>query len=180
VVGVVPQAVQLFAGTVWDNLTLDDASATRTAVERAVEMTGLTRLIAELPKGYDTLLRGVGRGKGVQLSEGQQQLLSLARALVWDPAVLLLDEATAAVDNASEADFRAALQTAIRGEDGRQRAAITVAHRLSTARAADRVIVLDDGRIIEQGTPEQLIQRGGRFAALVELEEAGWNWQDNV
>ena len=180
VVGVVPQTVQLFAGTVWDNLTLDDASATRTAVERAVEMTGLTRLIAELPKGYDTLLRGVGRGKGVQLSEGQQQLLSLARALVWDPAVLLLDEATAAVDNASEADFRAALQTAIRGEDGRQRAAITVAHRLSTARAADRVIVLDDGRIIEQGTPEQLIQRGGRFAALVELEEAGWNWQDNV
>jgi ATP-binding cassette subfamily B protein len=104
----------------------------------------------------------------------------LARALVWDPAVLLLDEATSAVDNASEADFRAALQTAIRGTDGRQRAAITVAHRLSTARAADRVIVLDNGRIIEQGTPEDLIQRGGRFAALVELEEAGWNWRGSV
>jgi len=180
IVGVVPQTVQLFAGTVWDNLTLDDASASRAAVERAVQMTGLTRLVAGLPQGYDTPLRGVGRGEGVQLSEGQQQLLSLARALVWDPAVLLLDEATAAVDNASEADFRAALQTAIRGSDGRQRAAITVAHRLSTARAADRVIVLDNGRIVEQGTPEELIQRGGRFAALVELEEAGWNWQGRV
>ena len=180
VVGVVPQTVQLFAGTVWDNLTLDDASAQRAAVERAVQMTGLTPLIAALPQGYGTPLRGVGRGEGVQLSEGQQQLLSLARALVWDPAVLLLDEATAAVDNASEADFRAALQTAIRGNDGRQRAAITVAHRLSTARAADRVIVLDNGRIIEQGTPEELIRRGGRFAALVELEEAGWNWRGNV
>jgi len=173
VVGVVPQTVQLFAGTVWDNLTLDDASATRAAVERAVQMTGLTPLIAALPQGYNTPLRGVGRGEGAQLSEGQQQLLSLARALVWDPAVLLLDEATSAVDNASEADFRAALQTAIRGTDGRQRAAITVAHRLSTARAADRVIILDNGRIIEQGTPEELIQRGGRFAALVELAEAG-------
>ena len=180
VVGVVPQTVQLFAGTVWNNLTLDDASAPRAAVERAVQMTGLTPLIAALPQGYDTPLRGVGRGEGVQLSEGQQQLLSLARALVWDPAVLLLDEATAAVDNASEADFRAALRTAIRGNDGRQRAAITVAHRLSTAREADRVIVLDDGRIIEQGTPEELIRSGGRFAALVELEEAGWNWQGSV
>jgi ATP-binding cassette subfamily B protein len=177
-VGVVPQTVQLFAGTVWDNLTLNDDSATRAAVERAVQMTGLTRLIAGLPQGYDTPLRGVGRGAGAQLSEGQQQLLSLARALVWDPAVLLLDEATAAVDNASEAEFHAALQTAIRGDDGRQRAAITVAHRLTTARVADRVIVLDNGRIVEQGTPEQLIRRGGRFAALVELEEAGWNWRD--
>ena len=180
VVGVVPQAVQLFAGTVWDNLTLDDVSAERAAVERAAQMTGLTHLIAGLPQGYDTPLRGVGHGEGVQLSEGQQQLLSLARALVWDPAVLLLDEATAAVDSASEADFRAALRTAIRGDDGRQRAAITVAHRLSTARAADRVIVLDNGRIIEQGTSEELIQRGGRFAALVELEEAGWNWRGSV
>ena len=180
VVGVVPQTVQLFAGTVWDNLTLNDDSATHAAVERAVQMTGLTRLIAGLPQGYDTPLRGMGRGEGVQLSEGQQQLLSLARALVWDPAVLLLDEATAAVDNASESDFRAALRTAIRGDDGRQRAAITVAHRLSTARAADRVIVLDNGCIIEQGTPEQLIQYGGRFAALVELEEAGWNWRGSA
>lgn len=180
VVGVVPQAVQLFGGTVWDNLTLDDPSAPRQAVERAAQMTGVDRFVAALSQGYDTLLSGVGRGKGVQLSEGQQQLLSLARALVWDPAVLLLDEATAAVDNASEAEFRAALRAAIRGDDGRQRAAITVAHRLSTAREADRVIVLDDGRIVEQGGPDDLIRRGGRFAALVELEEAGWDWRDSA
>lgn len=177
VVGVVPQAVQLFAGTVWDNLTLDDPAASRPAVERAARIAGLERLIATLPQGYETPLSGVGRGAGMQLSEGQQQLLSLARALVWDPAVLLLDEATAAVDNVSEAEFRAALRAAIQGDDGRQRAAVTVAHRLSTARAADRVIVLDDGRIVEQGTPDELIRRGGRFAALVELEEAGWDWQ---
>ncbi len=177
VVGVVPQAVQLFAGTVWDNLTLDDPAASRPAVERATRIAGLERLIATLPQGYETPLSGVGRGQGMQLSEGQQQLLSLARALVWDPAVLLLDEATAAVDNASEAEFRTALRAAIQGDAGRQRAAITVAHRLSTAREADRVIVLEAGRIVEQGTPEELIRRGGRFAALVELEEAGWDWQ---
>jgi ATP-binding cassette subfamily B multidrug efflux pump len=176
-VGVVPQAVQMFGGTVWDNLTLDDRRASREAVERAARMTGWDRLAAALPQGYDTLLSGVGRGQGVRLSEGQEQLLSLARALVWDPAVLLMDEATAAVDNASEAEFRAALHTAIRGNDGVRRAAITVAHRLATARAADRVIVLDDGCIVEQGPPAELIRRGGQFAALVELEEAGWDWQ---
>jgi ATP-binding cassette subfamily B protein len=180
VVGVVPQAVQLFGGTIWDNLTLDDPSVPRQAVGRAARMTGVDRFVATLPQSYDTLLSGVGRGKGVQLSDGQQQLLSLARALVWDPAVLLLDEATAAVDNASEAEFRAALRAAIQGDDGRQRAAITVAHRLSTAREADRVIVLDSGRIVEQGRPDDLIRCGGRFAALVELEEAGWDWRNST
>jgi ATP-binding cassette subfamily B multidrug efflux pump len=180
VVGVVPQAVQLFSGTVWDNLTLDDPSAPRRAVERAVQMTGVDRFVAALPQGYDTPLSGVGHGEGVQLSEGQQQLLSLTRALVWGPTVLLLDEATAAVDNVSEAEFRAALRAAIRGDDGRRRAAITVAHRLSTAREADRVIVLDNGRIVEQGCPDDLIRRGGQFAALVELEEAGWDWRNST
>jgi ATP-binding cassette, subfamily B, multidrug efflux pump len=179
-VGVVPQAVQLFAGSVWENLTLDDPTASQAAVERAVQMTGLAPLIAALPEGFATPLSGVGRGQGLQLSAGQQQLLSLARALVWQPALLLLDEATAAVDNASEADFRAALQTAMRGDDGQRTAALTVAHRLSTAREADRVIVLEQGRIVEQGRPDDLVRAGGRFAALVELEEAGWDWQDSL
>jgi len=98
----------------------------------------------------------------------------LARALVWDPAVLLLDEATVAIDSASDAALRAALRADVRGQ---RRAVLTVAHRLATARAADRVVVLDAGRVIEEGPPDDLIRRGGRFAALVELEAAGWDWR---
>jgi len=177
VVGVVPQTVQLFSGTVLENLTLGDASVPRERVERATKMTAADRFVSALPQGYDTPLSGVGRGEGVQLSEGQRQLLSLARALVWDPAVLLLDEATAAVDNATEAEFRAALRTAMQNDAGRQRAVVTVAHRLSTAREADRVVVLEEGRIVEEGPPEELIRCGGKFAALVELEAAGWDWR---
>jgi ATP-binding cassette subfamily B protein len=180
VVGVVPQTVQLFGGTVWDNLTLGDASAPRERVEQAARVAGVDRFVSALPGGYDARLSGTGRGKGIQLSEGQQQLLSLARALVWDPALLLLDEATAAVDNVSEAEFRTALRAALREDDGRQRAVITVAHRLSTAREADRVVVLESGHVVEQGAPEALIRQGGRFAALVELEAAGWNWQSDL
>jgi ABC-type glutathione transport system ATPase component len=93
---------------------------------------------------------------------------------VWDPAVLLLDEATAAVDSASEAAVRAALRTAVIGCG---RAVVTVAHRLATAQDADRVLVMEAGQIVEVGPPEELIRRGGRFAALLELEAAGWNWQ---
>jgi len=176
VVAVVPQTVQLFSGTVRENLTLGDPSVSDEAMRRAARAAVADRFVAALPQGYDTPLSGAGRGQGVELSEGQRQLLSLARALVWDPDVLLLDEATAAVDSASEAEFQAALRAALR-QDGRRRAAITVAHRLSTARQADRVIVLDGGRIVEQGPPEELIRRGGRFAALVELEAAGWDWR---
>ena len=180
VIGVVPQAVQLFNGTVYENLTLGDTTMPREAIEQAAEMAVIDRFVSSLPQGYDTPLSGIGRGPGVQLSDGQRQLLSLARALVWDPVVLLLDEATAAVDNASEADFRTALRATMQDGRGRQRAVITVAHRLSTAREADRVVVMQDGRIVEEGSPEELIRRGGRFAALVELETAGWDWQDSV
>jgi ATP-binding cassette subfamily B multidrug efflux pump len=180
VVGVVPQTVQLFGGTVWENLTLGDASASREPVEQAARLAGIDRFVSTLPAGYNTRLCGTGRGKGIQLSEGQQQLLSLARALVWDPVLLLLDEATASVDNVSEAKFRTALRAALQGGDGRQRAVITVAHRLSTAREADRIVVLEGGHVVEQGAPEELIRRGGRFAALVELEAAGWDWQSDI
>ncbi|CAA9479661.1 MAG: hypothetical protein AVDCRST_MAG38-1927, partial [uncultured Solirubrobacteraceae bacterium] len=175
IVAVVPQQVQLFAGTVRDNLTLGDPSVDHASVERAVALAGASGVVAALPQGYDTPLRGVGRGEGVQLSAGQRQLLALARALVRDPAVLLLDEATVALDNASDAAFRAALRADVRGQ---RRAVLTVAHRLATARSADRVVVLDAGRIVEEGPPDELLRRGGRFAALVELEAAGWDWRE--
>jgi ATP-binding cassette subfamily B protein len=167
--GVVLQVVQLFRGTVYENLTLRDASVSREIAQRAAAITGADAFIQALPQGYDTLL-----GSGLQLSAGQRQLLALARALVWDPAVLLLDEATAAIDSASEAAFRAALQTAVLGSG---RTVLTVAHRLATAQEADRVLMMEAGQIVEEGPPEELIRRGGRFAALLELEAAGWDWQ---
>jgi ATP-binding cassette, subfamily B, multidrug efflux pump len=171
----VPQQVQLFSATVRENLTLGDPMVPQAAIERAVMLAGAAELVATLPQGYDTPLQGAGRGAGVQLSAGQRQLLALARALVWDPAVLLLDEATVAIDSASDAALWAALRADLSGS---RRAVLTVAHRLATARAADRVIVLDAGRVIEEGPPDDLIRRGERFAALVELEAAGWDWRE--
>jgi ATP-binding cassette subfamily B protein len=167
--GVVLQVVHLFQGTVFDNLILGDRSVDRQAVQRAAAIAGADAFIQALPQGYDTLLGG-----GMQLSGGQRQLLALTRALIWDPGVLLLDEATAAVDSASEAAFRAALRSAVIGCG---RAVLTVAHRLATAQEADRVLVMDTGQIMEVGPPDELIRRGGRFAALLELESAGWDWQ---
>src|SRR5206468_6675882 len=117
--GVVLQVVQLFRGTVVDNLTLGDGSVSREAVQRAAVIAGADTFIQALPQGYDTLV-----GSGIQLSAGQRQLLALTRALVWDPAVLLLDEATAAVDSTSEAALRSALHTAVLGCG---RAVLTVA-----------------------------------------------------
>jgi len=176
VIGVVPQAVQLFSGTVLDNLTLGDENVSLDAVESAARTAGADAFIRSLPKGYNTLINS-GSGGGVQLSSGQRQLLSLARALVWNPSVLLFDEATSAIDSASEAAFRQALE---QESAQHRRAILTVAHRLSTARAADRVIVLDHGRILEIGAPDDLIRKGGRFAALLELEAAGWDWRSEV
>src|SRR5215813_11164005 len=167
--GVVLQVVQLFRGTVCDNLTLGETSVPREAVQRAAVIAGADAFIEALPQGYVTLL-----GSGLQLSAGQRQLLALTRALVWDPAVLLLDAATAAVDSASEAALRSALRAVVL-DCGRT--VLTVAHRLATAQDADRVLVMEAGQIVEEGAPEDLIRRGGRFAALLELEAAGWDWQ---
>ncbi len=175
VVGVVPQAVQLFSGTVRDNLTLGDADALAVSMVNAAETAGADGFIRSLPQGYETLINS-GTGEGVQLSSGQRQLLSLARALVWNPHILLFDEATSAIDSASEETFRQALEKeAVQS----RRAILTVAHRLSTAVTADRVIVMDHGRILEMGTPEELIRKGGRFAALLDLESAGWDWRND-
>ncbi len=175
--GVVPQAVALFSGTVADNITLGDTTLTDAQVVRAAEVAGADTFIAALPDGYGTRLSDVGRGSGVQLSAGQRQLLALARALANRPAVLLLDEATAVVDGASDAAFRAALRERVLPTGT---AVLSVAHRLATAREADRVVVMAAGRVIEQGTPAELLAAGGRFADLVALEEAGWDWQHDV
>jgi len=173
-IGAVPQTVQLFQGSVRDNLTWGDGGVAEANLRRAAEITGAAGFIAALSQGYDTVISSGGRGAGAQLSGGQRQLLSLTRALVWDPRVLLLDEATAAIDGASEIAFRAALRSFI--AEG-NRAVVTVAHRLSTAAEADRVVVFHAGRIVEDGPPAELVRRGGRFAALLALEAAGWEWR---
>ena len=174
VLGVVPQLVQLFSGTVLDNLTLGDAEVTQADVYEAAAIAGADVFIRALPHGYCTRLSGSASGAGTQLSAGQRQLLALARALVHRPAVLLLDEATSAIDNASDAAFRTALRERVLA---RGVAVLTVAHRLASARDADRVIVLEKGRVVEAGPPIALMAGGGRFAAWLELEAAGWDWR---
>jgi ATP-binding cassette subfamily B protein len=176
-VGVMPQTVHLFSGSVLANLTLGDSSVPLDEVEAAARVVGLHAFVSSLPNGYATQLGGGGRGTGVQLSAGQQQLLALVRALVWNPPVILLDEATSAIDTASDAAFRLALQSLVRHQG---KAVLTIAHRLATAREADRVIVLDHGRIIEEGAPGELVRGGGHFAALLELESSGWDWRTSA
>jgi ABC-type multidrug transport system fused ATPase/permease subunit len=166
---VVLQVVQVLPGTVLENLTLGDVSVSRETVQRAAAIAGADAFIQALPQGMDTWLGG-----SLHLSPGQRQLLDLSRALVWEPTVLLLDEATTAVDSASEAALRAALHEAVLGCG---RTVLTVAHRLATAQDADRVLLMEAGQFVEVGPPEELIRRGGRLAALLELEAAGWDWQ---
>jgi ATP-binding cassette subfamily B protein len=173
--GVVPQVVQLFSGTVLENLTLGDA-VSEEAVLDAAAIAGVDAFVRALPLGYQTVLGRSHDGRGTQLSAGQQQLLALTRALVHRPAVLLLDEATAAIDSVSDAAFRAALRRSMLPAGC---AVLTVAHRLSTAMEADRVIVLERGEIVEEGAPAELARRAGRFAALLELESAGWDWRSS-
>ena len=174
VFGIVPQTPQLFRGSVLENLTLGDEGVSPSAVYAAAAVTGADTFIRSLPKGYETVLRGSGGGPGLQLSAGQAQLLTLTRALVWRPSVLLFDEATSFIDGASEATLRDALRRTVLNGGA---AVLTVAHRLATARGAHRVVVMDQGRVVEVGAPETLIASGGRFAALLELEAAGWDWQ---
>ena len=174
VLGVVPQVVQVFSGTVFDNVTLGDAGVAEADVYEATVIAGADAFIRALPHGYRTRLSGSVSGAGTTLSAGQRQLLALARALVHRPAVLLLDEATSAIDSASDAAFRTVLRERVLA---RGVAVLTVAHRLSSARDADRVIVLEKGRVVEAGPPIALAAGGGRFAAWLELEAAGWDWR---
>ena len=161
-VGLVPQEVFLFSGTVEDNLRLAGNGATdRHAIERALEAANAERFVAALPRGLHEELRE----RGVNLSQGQRQLLAIARAIIYNPRVLALDEATSSIDPESEALVRVGLARLLEG-----RTSIVIAHRLSTIQRADRILVLHHGGIREAGGHAELLAQGGLYARLYELQ----------
>jgi ABC-type multidrug transport system fused ATPase/permease subunit len=156
-VAMVTQESFLFSGNVGDNLLFGRPEATRGEMERAARAIGAHEFISALPNGYETDVRR----RGVRLSSGQRQLVAFARAFLADPAVLILDEATSSLDLPSERLVQRALRTLLR-----DRTAIIIAHRLSTVEIADRVLVIDAGRVVEDGPPGELRERGGRYGSL--------------
>jgi ABC-type multidrug transport system fused ATPase/permease subunit len=157
--GIVPQESFLFAGTIAENIAYARPDATRGDVEDAARAVGADRFIEELPAGYDTEVAE----RGSALSAGERQLVALARAFLADPRILVLDEATSSVDIATERQIGMAIATLLEG-----RTSFVVAHRLSTIRSADMIVVLEDGRVVEQGAHEDLLALRGRYAALYE------------
>ena len=155
--GMVLQDTWLFEGTVHDNIAYGHPGATRGQVERAAVRAHADGFINALPQGFDTV---IGEGGGT-LSQGQRQLLCIARVMLCDPEILLLDEATSSIDTRTEAQVQAAFDELMRG-----RTSFVVAHRLSTIREADCILVMRDGQIIERGTHEQLLLQGGFYAEL--------------
>ncbi|GAA3816719.1 ABC transporter ATP-binding protein [Streptomyces chiangmaiensis] len=153
----VTQEAFLFSGTVADNIAIGRPDASREEIEQAAKVIGAHDFISALPEGYDTDVRK----RGGRISAGQRQLVAFARALLADPAVLILDEATSSLDIPGERAVQRAMVTVLRG-----RTAVVIAHRLSTVEIADRVLVMEDGRIVEDGSPAALIAGTGRFADL--------------
>ncbi len=171
----VPQSSMLFHRTLRENILYGNPDADEAAVIAAAQQAGAHNFITDLPEGYDTL---VGE-RGVKLSGGQAQRISIARALLKiDAPILILDEATSSLDSESEHIVQQALESLIQN-----RTVIAIAHRLSTLLAMDRIIVLDKGKIVEDGTHTSLLQQGGIYAHLWSLQAGGFvnsNTQDQV
>jgi ATP-binding cassette subfamily B protein len=165
-VAMVLQEPFLFTGTVFDNIRYNKASATRDDVIAAAQAVGAHDFIMRLPGGYD----GVLEQRGSNLSLGQRQLLSFARALVADAKILVLDEATANIDSYTERQIQKALLTLLKGRTG-----MVIAHRLATIRGADRIIVLQDGQLIETGNHDELMALGGLYAKLYNMNYASFD-----
>jgi ATP-binding cassette subfamily B protein len=160
-VGIVFEDTFLFGDSVRANIAFADPHASQARVESAARLAGAHEFIAELPKGYNTLLGE----RGFSLSGGQRQRIAIARAILADPAVLVLDDATSAVDATKEHEIRGALAEVMRG-----RTTLVIAHRPATIALADRVAVLEGGRIVDEGTHGELLRRSERYRALLALE----------
>ena len=151
----------LFSGTVKDNIKYGNLEATDERVVEIAKAVGAHDFIMKLPSGYDTEVRE----RGSRLSMGQRQLISLARALIADPRILIMDEATSSIDAYTELIIKQAMEKVLRG-----RTSIVIAHRLSTVRKADKIVVLDEGRIVEMGTHRELLGKGGLYRELYEMQ----------
>ena len=158
-IGVVPQEPFLFNGTIRDNVSFARPDATEGEVLEACRAVGLDDLLERLPAGVDTPIHE----RGSSLSAGERQLLALARAFLARPRVLVLDEATSNLDLLSESQIERALDTVLEG-----RTALIIAHRLSTAMRADRIAVVESGRVVELGSHDELVALGGRYASMYE------------
>ena len=162
-IGVVPQDTVLFNDTIYYNIAYGREGAREADVRQAAKDAQIDEFIMSLPDGYNTM---VGE-RGLKLSGGEKQRVGIARTLLKNPPILLLDEATSALDSETEHDIQDALETA-----GQGRTVIMIAHRLSTVANADKIVVLEAGRVVEAGTHQELLERGGRYKDLWSLQRS--------